>query len=148
MTNGVLLRRLTFGLLLATLNIVGYAQPALTPSVLEAERVRFHAQISRDTSALRAGIHPELLMIHSNGREESADDLIASVASGDIVYQQFEARQPPRVLTFGSTALVDSTVRVTGLYQGQAFSLDLRYTSVYRRVQGRWLLIRWQSLKV
>lgn len=104
--------------------------------------------IAADTTALRGMIHPDLLYIHSNGLEESADDLVASVAAGDIVYQSFEPQHPPRVQTFGEMALVDGLVRVSGLYQGDAFAVDLRYTSVYQRVTGRWVLIRWQSLKV
>ena len=127
-------------------NTVDQADPA--PSVLEAENARFAAMIAADTTALRDMLHPDLLYIHSNGLEESADDLVASVAAGDIVYQSFEPQQPPRVQTFGKTALVDGLVRVSGLYQGDAFAVDLRYTSVYRKVAGRWVLIRWQSLKV
>jgi ketosteroid isomerase-like protein len=103
--------------------------------------------ISTDTAALRALLHPDLLYIHSNGLEESANDLVASVAAGDIVYESFEPQQAPRVQTFGETALVDGLVRVSGKYQGEAFAVDLRYTSVYRKVRGRWVLIRWQSLK-
>ena len=115
---------------------------------MEAENARFAAMIATDTTALRDMLHPDLLYIHSNGLEESADDLVASVAAGDIVYQSFEPQQAPRVLTFGKTALVDGLVRVSGRYRGDAFAVDLRYTSVYRKVDGRWVLIRWQSLKV
>ena len=127
---------------------IGYAQSDALPPVLQAERARFRAQILADTTALRAALDPDLLLIHSNGREESADQMVASVASGDIVYQQFESLAAPHVLTLGRTALVDGTVRVTGLYEGRAFAVDLRYTSAYRKVRGQWLLIRWQSLKV
>ena len=125
-----------------------FSQATPTPPVLSAERTRFTAMTAADTATLRGLLHPDLLYIHSNGLEESADDLVASVAAGDIVYQSFEPRQTPRVQTFGETALVDGLVRVTGLYRGDAFAVDLRYTSVYRKVNGRWLLIRWQSLKV
>ena len=127
---------------------IGYAQTDTLPAVLLAERARFEAQIATDTTALRALLHPNLLFIHSNGREESADDMVTSVATGDIVYQQFKPLRPPQVISLGRTALVDGTVRVVGLYEGDEFTVDLRYTSVYRRVRGRWLLIRWQSLKL
>ena len=59
--------------------------------------------------------------------------MVASVASGDIVYQRFESLSTPQLMTFDRTALVDGTVRVTGRYEGQAFAVELRYTSVYRR---------------
>ncbi len=104
--------------------------------------------VSTDTTTLRDMLDPDLIYIHSNGLEESADDLVASVAAGGIVYQSFEPQQPPRVRTFGETALVDGLVQVSGRYRGNAFLVNLRYTSVYRKVDGRWRLIRWQSLKV
>lgn len=125
-----------------------FAQADTTRPVLEAERTRFAAMTAADTAALREMLHPELLYIHSNGLEESAAELVTSVAAGNIVYQTFEPQQAPEVQTLGKTALVDGLVRVTGLYQGDAFAVDLRYTSVYRKVRGRWLLIRWQSLRV
>ena len=115
--------------------------------VLGAERTRFDALVASDTAAVRAVLHPDLLYIHSNGLEESADDFVASVASAKIVYQAFEPVHPPRVRIFRKTALVDGTLNVQGLYQGTAFAIQLRYTSVYRRVRGQWRLIRWQSLK-
>ncbi len=124
------------------------SQTDVTSPMLRAEHARFEAMIAADTAALRKMLHPDLLYIHSNGLEESADDLIASVAAGDIVYQSFEPQQPPRVQIFGETALVDGLVRVRGRYRGDAFQVDLRYTSVYRKVKGSWWLIRWQSLKV
>lgn len=124
------------------------AQTDARPAVLSAERARFNAMVAADTTALRPLLHPDLLYIHSNGLEESATDLVASVASGGIVYRAFAALQPPRVWVRGRTALVDGTVEVSGYYRGTAFDVPLRYTSVYYRARGRWRLIRWQSLNV
>ena len=124
------------------------SQTSPSDLVREAERSRFALMIAADTTALRQELHPDLLYLHSNGLEESADDLVASVASGKIDYQSFEPLQDSHVQIFDNIALVDGLVRVTGLYQGDAFAVDLRYTSVYQKVDGRWLLIRWQSTKV
>ncbi|MEM6843396.1 MAG: nuclear transport factor 2 family protein [Bacteroidota bacterium] len=127
---------------------VGYGQSQVHSSLQMAERTRFDAMISADTTVLREGLHPDLLFIHSNGLEESSDGMVASVASGTIVYQSFEPQQSPGVQVLGETALVDGLVRVKGLYRGTEFAVDLRYTSVYYKVRRRWLLIRWQSTKV
>ena len=148
MTYAPSIRLIFFILLVGLTGGIALAQADPSSAVLRAERARFEAQVAADTTALRALLHPDLLFIHSNGREESAEDMVASVAAGAIVYQQFEALVASQVVTFGRTALVDGTVRVTGRYEGDAFSVDIRYTSVYRRERGRWLLIRWQSLKV
>ena len=135
-------------LLFCFISQLTFAQNDRLSPLVAAEQARFDVMISADTTALREMLHPDLLYLHSNGLEESADDLVASVASGGIVYQSFAPQQPPRVQVFGRMALVDGLVQVTGLYQGKAFTVDLRYTSVYRRVRGRWRLLRWQSLRV
>ncbi len=127
---------------------VGYGQDRVHPSLQMAERTRFDAMISADTVALREVLHPDLLFIHSNGLEESADGMVTSIASGTIVYQSFEPRQSSGVQVLGETALVDGLVQVKGLYKGTEFAVNLRYTSVYHKVRRRWLLIRWQSTKV
>jgi ketosteroid isomerase-like protein len=146
--NVFLMFRFTFLVtyLIGTSPIV-FGQAATTSPVLAAEVARFEAMITADTAALREMLHPDLLYIHSNGLEESANDLMSSVAARDIIYQSFEPQQAPRVQVFGETALADGLVRVSGRYRGDAFAMDLRYTSVYREVRSRWLLIRWQSLK-
>ena len=147
--NVFLMFRFTFLMtyLIGTSPIV-FGQAATTSPVLAAEVARFEAMTTADTAALRGMLHPDLLYIHSNGLEESAEDLLTSVAAKDIIYQSFEPQQAPRVQTFGKTALVDGLVRVSGRYRGDAFAVDLRYTSVYRKVDGQWVLIRWQSTKV
>ncbi len=145
----ILSLRLTFWISLVTgLASKATAQVDFVAPALHAEQSRFEAMVAADTAALRKLLHPDLLYIHSNGLEESAEDLVSSVAAGKIVYASFEPQQPPRLYVFGRTALVDGLVRVRGKYQGEAFAVDLRYTSVYRKVEGSWLLIRWQSLKV
>lgn len=134
-------------LLIGFFTSVSYGQNHVHSSLQRAERTRFNAMTSADIAVLREVLHPDLLFIHSNGLEESADDMAASIASGTIVYQSFEPQQSPGVQVLGKTALVDGLVRVKGLYRGTEFAVDLRYTSVYRKVRGQWLLIRWQSTK-
>ena len=128
--------------------LTAFGQIDSTSLVLQAEQSRFAAMTSADTTALRLELHPDSLYLHSNGLEESANDLVASVASGKIDYQLFAPLRSPHVQVFGKTALVDGLVRVKGLYQGDAFVVDLRYTSVYWKENDRWRLIRWQSGKV
>ena len=133
---------------LITLLTTASVAPNPLSDPLAAEQARFAAMVSKDTAALRKTLHPELLYIHSNGLEESATDLVVSVASGKVVYQSFEPVRNPQMRIFEETALVDGLVKVTGVFEGKDFSVDLRYTSVYRLENEQWRLIRWQSLRV
>jgi len=136
-----------FALFMLALSFAYSCQPSLQ-EVLQAEKQRFAATVARDTTRLRAGLHPDLVYIHSNGLEESATDFITSVASARIEYDEFEALTPVKLEPFGKTVLADGLVRVHGRYHDNPFNVDLRYTSVYRRSKGRWQLVRWQSTQI
>ena len=77
---------------------------------------------------------------------ETKADFIASVNSGKITYQEMSPVQQS-LRRFGKTAVITGLVQVRGLYQGQAFDIELYYTSIYRKERGNWLLINWQSTR-
>jgi ketosteroid isomerase-like protein len=118
-----------------------------TQSIIEAEAARFKAMIGRDTVALRSMLHPDLVYIHSNALRESRDDFYHSVASGRIRYESIthEVATPTRYKRIG---MVEGIVKVTGRFNDTPFETRLRYTSVYRRTKGHWVLYRWQSTRL
>lgn len=121
------------------------AQPAL----LAAEDARFAAQTARDTQQLAGMLDEPLVYIHSNALVESRADFLESIRSGRIVYQLMQAEPDRQLRKIGRRqAIVNGIVRVEGLYSQRPFSMRLRYTAVYRRQQGRWLLNSWQSTRI
>ncbi len=117
-------------------------------SPVASEQMRFEAQILRDTAALHRLLSDDLCYIHSNAVAETKTDFIRSVASGSIQYQAMRKLQHTKVQTWGRTALLQGIAEVQGLYQGNAFAMTLRYTSMYRKEKGRWRLIAWQSTRM
>ncbi len=116
-------------------------------TVLESEDKRFAATCAQDTVALAALMHPDLIYVHSNALRESKSDFIRSVAVGKIRYQSFK-RTKIELEHGRKTTIVNGETQVKGLYNGTEFDLNLRYLAVYRKVRGRWLLLRWQSTKM
>jgi hypothetical protein len=115
--------------------------------LIAAEKARFAAMTTQDTLTLKRILHPDLVYIHSNGLLESKTRFMESVATGRIRYdslEHIEARQS----SFGKTGFTEGIVRVKGRYEGNVFTLKLRYTTVYRRKKGVWMLYRWQSTKL
>ncbi len=117
--------------------------------ILQSEDARFQAQMTLDVEALQELVADDLVYIHSNALVESKEDFIASVASGKIVYARMEAESGRQVRMLRSrVGVVNGVVHVVGQYQGTDFDIRLRYTAVYRKRKGQWLLASWQSTRV
>ncbi len=112
------------------------------------EQARFSAQIARDSTVLERDLHTDLLYIHSHALAETKAEFIQSACRGKIEYLLMQSLDTSRIERCGRLALVDGQVRVEGRYEGSPFAMKLRYTSVYKRHNFRWQLLRWQSTKI
>jgi hypothetical protein len=115
-------------------------------AVRAAELARFAAQTSRDTAALRSLLADELTYIHSNALVESKDHFIETVATGRIVYDSLVPADL-RHRVYGETAVGHGRVRVQVRMNGQTVRVDLLFTTVHVRRNGRWRLAAWQSTR-
>lgn len=117
-------------------------------TVQESERMRFEAQVARDTATLARLLANDLVYIHSNALVETKTDFIRSVGGGGIRYLGLRKTEPGMTQVWGKTAISQGIVEVKGLYQGNTFDMSLRFTSVYRKTKGIWILHAWQSTRI
>ena len=118
-------------------------------ALLAAEDARFAAQVARDVQRLDKMLDESLVYIHSNALVESRADFLESVGSGRIVYQLMQAEPDRQLRKIGRRqTVVNGIAKVEGIYSQRPFSMRLRYTAVYIRKQGRWLLNSWQSTRI
>jgi hypothetical protein len=128
---------------LCTLN----AQSKKAQEVLGFEARRFEAMTRADTAALKPMLAEELIYIHSNALKESKLEHLSAIATRKLVYQKMD-REAANVRFYGKTALVNGTVKVAGLLNGNAFEVRLLYVAVYRKKRGAWQMVHWQSTKM
>jgi hypothetical protein len=112
----------------------------------QSERDRFRAQVARDTAALRNLLDDDLVYVHSNGLIESKAHFIETVATGRIGYDSLVPGQMVHRL-YGSTAVGNGRVRAVVRMNGQNLAVDLLFTTVLVRRNGRWRLVSWQSTR-
>lgn len=124
--------------------LAGQDDPA--GQVRAAELARFAAQVSRDTAALRSLLGDDLVYIHSNALVEDKAHFIETVATGRIVYDSV-APGEMRHRVFGDAAVGNGRVRVRVRMNGQSIGVDLLFTTVHVRRNGRWQLVAWQSTR-
>jgi len=115
--------------------------------VLAADRARLDAMVAVDRPTLESSLHESLQYTHSNGRVDTRDALIESLASGTVDYQVVRPIDP-QVEVRGETAVLTARVAMQVEAAGKVHDLTLRYTAVYFLEDGRWQLAVYQSVGV
>lgn len=129
-----------------------WAQPAKLSGkqtqIENLEKARFEAMQRKDVVFLAGALSPDLVYIHSNALVETKSDFLRSIETGKIVYERILVDEM-KVRTYGKhTAILNGIVQVKGQLAGNGFELRLRYTDVYVKQGGKWLLASWQSTKI
>jgi len=114
----------------------------------QSEKLRFEAQLARDTIMLQKLLSEDLVYVHSNALLENKSDFMRSVAGGGIEYLELRKLSGDPVRRWGRTAGVNGVVAVRGNFRQAPFEVELRYTSLYRRQGGIWKLVSWQSTRI
>lgn len=139
--------RLLCGYFLLLLPFYGLAQSKTDRLILATEQQRFASMVSRDTVALRPLLADDLVYIHSNALQENKAAHLSAITTGRLVYASM-LRETAQVRRYGKMALTNGIVQVKGVVNGTPFDIRLLYTGVYRRVQGKWRLVNWQSTRL
>ncbi len=131
---------------LACLLGVGCLAVAQASEVLEVDAERRAAQVAADPAALDRLLHDRLRYHHSDGREETKAEFVASLTGGVVDYREIrvsaidmipcEARQDACVRAF-------QTLEVT--FEGRAYTIPGCYVAAYQRDRGRLRLLAYRS---
>jgi hypothetical protein len=125
-----------------------YAQSSADEkAVLDVEKQRFDAQITKNYAVLEKLLSDDLIYNHSNGNQDSKQSYIQSIKDGKQRYDAIEA-QEQKVRLYGNTAVVNGICQVKATNNGQSINTRLRYMDVYVRKGSQWQLVAWQSLRL
>jgi ketosteroid isomerase-like protein len=120
------------------------APPIAGQALLDLETKRFDAQVSRDVAALSAAIADDVVYIHANGATQDKAEYLADVAAGKSRYRSIESSDRSAVI-YGATALTHGQMV---LNVGVDRRIEVRYTGVYVKRAGHWLVLSWQSTPI
>jgi hypothetical protein len=115
--------------------------------VIALEKQRFTAMVSKDTAFLYKVLAEDLLYSHSTGEVDSRQSLIRSIGSGKLDYQQMEL-EGVESRVYKKTVILNGTMRLSVRSNDQVLNLKIKYLDVYRKIDGRWQLVAWQSAKL
>ena len=125
-----------------------YAQTSADEkAVLEVEKQRFDAQVTRNYAVLEKVLGDNLIYNHSTGLQDTKQSYIQSLKDGKQSYEAIDI-QEQKVHLYGNTAVISGICLVKATNNGQTINSKLRYTDVYVKKGQQWQMVAWQSLKL
>lgn len=113
-------------------------------SVLDAESMRFLAQLEGNVPALEQGIADEAVYTHTSGLVQTKEEYLHGVKGGLVHYRRLEpSNRASRV--YGNIGLTHGTIAMDAGPDRQTVA---RYTGVYIHRDGRWQLLSWQTTAI
>ncbi len=131
----------------AAATVAKSAPSADEKAVIETERQRFAAQVSKNYAVLDQILANDLVYTHSHGGTDSKQAYIQSIRDGKSKYDAIDALEQT-VRIYGNTAVINGLCMVRATSNGETINTRLRYTDVYVRKGNQWQMVAWQSLKV
>ena len=139
-----------FNLLLcaATLTLGGWQQD--TPAaddVLKREQQRVDYLVAGKLDELAAMLSPTLTYTHSSATLDTREKFLDSLRSGRLVYKSLKHRDVQVRFPTPDVAILNGLSDVEAVSGGQAQQTPLRFTMVYVRKNGVWLMEAWHSAR-
>ena len=118
-------------------------------NILQLEKDRFKAMITKDSIILDRILANDLLYIHSSGMIDSKHTFINNIMRGKLEYLEIDLQQAD-IRTHSQTAWIHGAARIK-VRNGKdtpVIELVIRYLDVYKRDEGVWKLVAWQSARI
>ena len=115
--------------------------------VLDTEKQRFEAQVSKNYALLDRVLANDLVYTHSHGGSDSKQSYIQSIRDGKSKYDAITI-EDQKVRIYGNTAIINGMCMVKALSNGETINTHLKYTDVYVRSGKQWQMVAWQSIKL
>ncbi len=126
---------------------VANAQTADEQAAINLCKQKFAYMLNRDSLALKQVLHPQLRYIHSSGKSDSRESLLATVSKGTTVYKTLEVFEAD-ARQFGRTVVVTGKLHYSAESKGELKTYDLLFTEVYCRIKKQWLLVSRHASKI
>jgi len=114
--------------------------------VRTAQRERFEAMMHHDVAALDT-LLDDGLTYHSGGMVQTRQQFINTVKKQQLVYESITP-SAVRVRVYDGLALATGRSQMRVRNSAGLNSFTVRFTEVYVRRDGRWLLTAWQAKRV
>ena len=120
---------------------------SLTQELEKLEVELREAMLRNDITTLDRLLADEVIFTDPQGSVIDKVEDLSVHQSGNLVVTSYETDELI-VRVFGSTAITNLKVRLTGLFKGESFSGVYRYTRTYLKQNERWQIIAAQATAI
>jgi ketosteroid isomerase-like protein len=120
------------------------AEPATREQIIDQEEALQRALMGPDLEWFERNWMPDAVYVHLSGGVDGTQEFIERLRSRATVYNSRETGDVA-IRQYGDTAVVTGWSKIDIHVRGVQKLLDTRFTRVYVRVDGRWLLASNQS---
>jgi len=120
--------------------------PAAAVKALELQR--FDTLVKGDTALLGRMLAEDLVYVHSTGVVDTKASFLESLTAGKLRYLALTPDAVEVRLLGEGGAVVTGRADIKVLANGKEIAFPARFTSVYAKHHGRWLLAVWQATVV
>jgi ketosteroid isomerase-like protein len=127
---------------IAAASLIATVQPAAagadeTQALIAVDKRMQHAFVTRDVAALEAIFTDDYVLVLSNGRERTKQDILDDVRSPENHWEVNET-SGWKVRIHGDLAIVVATLHQKGVDHGKAFDSNVKFSDTYLRQNGAW----------
>ena len=137
---------LLFTLCSAVLLHAGEAHP--TTAIRDADNERVAAIMAADAARLDAIFSDDLQYTHSNGKHDTKASYIESLVTHKTVYKVYDYKEREFRLASPDIGLETAHVLITSVNGTTENKNDLSILAVWRKEDGKWRFLAWQSAKL
>ncbi len=120
------------------------AEVAQVSALLKSQADRWdEAIVRKDRAAIEANMAEDFRQIDGQGNIETKASFVADVMAPELMIQPYKV-EDYELRLYGDVALISGRTRMTGSYQGKAFTTHYRYIDVYVRRGGVWKIVNVQ----
>lgn len=117
---------------------------SIIDEIIELDRQRIRAMIGKDIGKLDQLLADDLAYIHSNAKKDNKASLFDAMLSGAASYRQIDITDIEG-RDFGDTVVLIGSAAITVSSFGIRTAVNVRFTNVYVRRDGRWQMAVWQE---
>jgi len=115
--------------------------------IQKLEERRFQAMVHVDIAALDRILADDLSYTHSGGKVDTKATFLAALRSGELKYESIRT-EDIKARVYGNSAVVTGRGEIKVKSGNQELSFPIRFTDVYVKRAGRWVMVAWQSTRI
>jgi hypothetical protein len=116
--------------------------------ILDLERQRVAAMVTKDLDALAAILGDDLTYTHSGGRTDTKESLLKLIGNPEQGYDGVDYRDE-EVIPLGADGVLVRGIAQIRLWRpgGEKISYPVLFVNVFARRDGRWQNVAWQATR-